>query len=156
MDCEPLSGYFIYRRDREGRVGGQVFVAIKSGLQNFYHLDLVKENTVLIVNCWNWNAELYFCDLVHFMSSVWFLLRDCRWIELFSSRQRWVKSHWFGRRCIYPLLIGLPIYRCLWLFTGNQVVDNKFCELVGDNFLLQFVFGDNFLLLAQITCLEVG
>lgn len=30
-------------------------------------------------------------------------------------------------------------------------MDNIFCELVGDNFLLQFVFGDNFLLLVQIT-----
>lgn len=31
------------------------------------------------------------------------------------------------------------------------MVDNIFCELVGENFLQQFVFGDNFLLLVQIT-----
>ena len=50
MDCELLSGYSIYRREKEGRVGGGVSVAIKTGLQVFRRLDLEKENIKLIVN----------------------------------------------------------------------------------------------------------
>ena len=117
--------------------GGQVSVAIKTDLQRFHHLDLEKENTVLIVvEIETSNCISVICDLVHFLSPFWFLLRDFRWIELFSSRKRWVRSYWFGWRCICPPLTGPPIYRCNWLFTGSQVVDNIFCELVGDNFLL--------------------
>ena len=35
MDCKLLSGYSIYRREKEGRVGGGVSVAITTGLSPF-------------------------------------------------------------------------------------------------------------------------
>ena len=103
---------------RLGRVGGQVLVTIKTGL----HWGLSPFGSWEREHCtdrgWNWNAEVYFSDLVYFLSpvSVWFLLRDFRLIELFSSRQRWVKSNWFGKRCIYPLLTNPRIvYFLSWL-----------------------------------------
>ena len=103
---------------RLGRVGRQVLVTIKTGL----HWGLSPFGSWEREHCtdrgWNWNAEVYVCDLVNFLSSVsvWFLMRDFRLIELFSSRQRWVKSYWFGKRCIYPLLTNPRIvYFLSWL-----------------------------------------
>ena len=66
MDCELLSGYSIYRREKGGRVGGGVSVAIKTGLQVFRRLDLEKENIKLIVNeikTANCNPVIFFFTL---------------------------------------------------------------------------------------------
>ena len=63
MDCELLSGYSIYRREKEGRVGSGVSVAIKTGLQVFRRLDLEKENIKLIlfeIKTANCNPVIFF------------------------------------------------------------------------------------------------
>ena len=44
MDCDLLYGYSIYRRGREGSVGGGVLFAIETDLQAFRRFDLEKEN----------------------------------------------------------------------------------------------------------------
>ena len=67
MDCELLYGYSIYRRGREGSVGGGVLFAIGTDLQAFRRFDLEKENAELIVvevktlNCFPVILYTFYC-----------------------------------------------------------------------------------------------
>lgn len=46
---ELLSGYSIYRRDRRGKVGGGVLVAVMAGIHTTRRFDLERETTELVV-----------------------------------------------------------------------------------------------------------
>ena len=133
MDCELLYGYSIYRRDREGRVSGGVLVAIKTDLQAFRHLNLEKENTKLVVV----EIKMLNCTFYCPPGSSPEILHD-----LNSSLQSNAESS----RIVLVGDVNLPSID--WstdlpvsLGTGSSSVDNIFCELVGDNFLQQFITG---------------
>ena len=49
LDSELLPGFNIFRRDRPGKVGGGVLVAVKDGFQATRRCDLERNKTELLV-----------------------------------------------------------------------------------------------------------
>ena len=48
LSSELLPGYSVFRRDRIGKVGGGVFIAVKNGIQATRRLDLEPESSELV------------------------------------------------------------------------------------------------------------
>ena len=128
----------IYGRDRGGGVRDGVLVAIKTELQALHRLDLKKQSIELIVveiktpNCITVILYTFYRppgsspEILHDLNS--------------SIHSNAVSSRIVLLNVILPYIdwsIDLPVSFGI----GSQVVNNIFCELVGDNSLQQFVTG---------------
>lgn len=107
--------------------GGQVLVAIKTGLQNFHYLDLEKENIVLIVveiktsNC----ISVILFTFCHSSGSSSEILDELN--SFLQGNAASGRIDLAGDVFTLYWLVHRSIYRCHWLFTGSQEVDNVFC-----------------------------
>ena len=161
LNGELLPGYSIFLRDRIGKIGGGMLEAVKENIHAIRRHDLEKENTELVVvelalkNC---NSTLYILSIVHLTPVPIDAVQ-----HLNSSLRKTPKSSWV-------ILIGdlssinLPAIN--WSLdlptptTDAGQLEESFCELVGDNFLQQFIKGPthvrgNTLDFLLCNCLEV-
>ncbi|CAB4011989.1 Hypothetical predicted protein [Paramuricea clavata] len=122
LSSEIIPNYgTVFRRDRTGRIGGGVLVAIKSGIQVTRRHDLETDNTELIV------TELF---------------KPNSKPSLNNSLQRNQESS----RIVMIGDFNLPSvkwssYENVPVNTGGSNENEAFCEMVDDNFLQQFISG---------------
>ena len=138
FDNEILPNYSIFRRDRKDRTGGGILVAVKSDIKASRRSDLEREGVELVVlelNKDHGKTALLYC--FYHPDSVPEPI-----LELNSSLLEPGESS-----CV--IVIGdfnLPELdwsedSCAPTNTGSRADHNAFCDLMGDNFLHQFVPG---------------
>ena len=138
LSNELLPGYSIFRRDRVRKIGGGVLVAVKNNLHATRRFDLEKEDTELVV------VELAFHNCKSTLLYTFYRPHDScgdAIQHLNSSLQHAPESS-----CV--ILIGdfnLPAINWSLDFPTPTVngghLEESFCNLVGDNFLKQFIAG---------------
>ena len=157
LSSELLPGYSIFRRDRVGKIGGGVLVAVKLNLHATRRLDLENENIELVV------IELAIENSKTALLYTFYRPPDSGpdvFQHLNLSLQNTSES-----TCI--ALIGdfnLPTID--WSLdqptpaTNGGQLEESFCDLVGDNFFQQFIkgtthTGGNMLDLLLCNCPEI-
>jgi hypothetical protein len=157
LSSELLPGYSIFRRDRVGKIGGGVLVAVKLNLHATRRLDLENENIELVV------IELAIENSKTALLYTFYRPPDSGpdvFQHLNLSLQNTSES-----TCI--VLIGdfnLPAID--WSLdqptpaTNGGQLEESFCDLVGDNFFQQFIkgtthTGGNMLDLLLCNCPEI-
>jgi hypothetical protein len=138
-NSELLPGYNIYRRERTGRSGGGVLIAVKANLQSTRRQDLEKDGTELVV------VELFKSNSKSVILYTFYRPPDSTpdvLHELNSALQDTTES------CQIILVGDFNLPAIDWTIdpnapinSGSRVDEDIFCHLVGDNFLHQFILG---------------
>ena len=130
LDNKVLSGYNIFRRDRDDR-GGGVSIAVKSNIHSCRRIDLEREGTELVVvELTNGHDKpcLLYC-FYHPDDSLGPLFElNLSLCENNESTCLVVKSDFNLPELDWSGDQSAPIN------TGSRADDNIFCELLGDNF----------------------
>jgi endonuclease/exonuclease/phosphatase family metal-dependent hydrolase len=138
MSAEILTGYNIYRKDRPGRTGGGVLIAVMSDIRSSHRKDVERDNiefaVVELVKDSTKSVILYTVYLPE--------PRQDELHQLSLSLQGNPES-----ACVVivgdfnlPTLHWSPDESVL-NYTGGSTENNEFCVLMKDNFLQQFIRG---------------
>ena len=142
LGSELLPGYSIFRRDRACKTGGGVLIAVKSDLRSIRRNDLQRNNTEMVV------VEIFTCSKSLILYTFYRPPSSNNVdLNLLNSSLRSNSES----SCV--LVVGdFNIPALDWTDSsspvnigGNAIVDS-FCDLMGDNFLFQFVHGPTILL----------
>jgi hypothetical protein len=140
LDTELLPGFNIFLRDRTGRIGGGVLIAIKENLHATRHCDLERDGTELAV------VQLSKANNEPVILYVFYRPPNSSPDTGLSLLNNSIASN--PESCCLTLVGDFNIPSISWsdspsthISTGGCSNGENLCELIGDNFLYQFVDG---------------
>ena len=140
LDSELLPGFNVFRKDRKGKIGGGVLIAVKEKLQATRRCDLERDGAEFVVVHFNkvntssvilytyYRPPQYYSDSLKLLNNSLLSNPECSCIVLVGDFNLPYIS-WLDSQSITPVN------------NGGCANAEDLCELVGDNFLHQFIEG---------------